>query len=349
MDISSSITKELKKRFDIYGFVDFEESKEEYNKHVSYYEAWINKNMHSSMHYLKRGLERRKNPKLVFPDLESIVCVGLSYSKLGFGYNDILKGPKLAKYLRGSDYHDVISKNLNKVFLKLSKDFNFSYKVCVDTSAILERAWGEITGIGWIGKNRMLINPKYGSHFFIGVVFLNKKLFKKPKKISNYCGYCNKCLTGCPTKALDEKKGLNSSKCISYLTIEKRGEREDSLTNAWVAGCDICQDLCPFNIKPLKLKKTTEFCADYDIKRFTWEYLLSQSKDDYLSYFKKTALNRIKFEDFDRNLAISLKFVLKSLDKKDVIKMKKNLYELILIRSKNSKNAKKIWKELLSI
>ena len=210
-----ALEKRLKQAgFPVVGAVDYALAEPLYRKHALRYQSWIEKGSHGSMEYLKRGLERRLVPHLVFPSLKSVVVVARPYPAQPVSR----EGLRYARYLNGADYHETLKSDLAQVF----SDETFSYKICVDTSAVLERSWAALTGIGWIGKNTLLIHPQYGSYLFLGVVLTDQEWGMAPRLHKDYCGPCTRCLNACPTAAFPEPGYLEARKCISYLTLEKR-------------------------------------------------------------------------------------------------------------------------------
>jgi epoxyqueuosine reductase len=286
--------------FPVAGAVDFELAHPEYQKHAARYQAWIENGSHANMEYLKRGLERRLNPKLVFPELESVFTVLKPYSPHPVGDGNI----RYARYLDGPDYHEAMKDGLAAAIEAAKKTLmlpeNFQYKICVDTSSVLERTWAVLSGLGWVGKNTLFIHPQWGSYVFIGVIFTNLKMQLAPKLLPDYCGNCSRCLQACPTQAFIEPHYLESQKCISYLTLEKRGPWEKAYdTQGFVAGCDVCQEVCPYNSKRVK-STPVESSASYLITNI--EKLLAETESEYRTRVNGTALARIKFQDFKRNL-----------------------------------------------
>ncbi|NDD91375.1 tRNA epoxyqueuosine(34) reductase QueG [bacterium] len=294
--------------------VDISKAWIEYQDHLRRYDDWIDRGNAAEMHYLVRGRERRRDPRLVFPEAHSVFCVLLPYRKLPAGQTDPKKGPRYARYLDGEDYHDRISARLEAALEKVARQnphLPLRWKVCVDTSAVLERSWAALSGLGWIGKNTLLIHPKHGSYTFIGVVLLNQELGQSPRSLPDYCGNCSRCLQSCPTQALEESRSLNSRKCISYWTLEKRGElalsdADKSAIGTWVAGCDLCQEACPFNTKPVRASLeggsqplTGAIATD------SWEALLVEDENQYRERVARSALSRVKPEMFKRNLMIA--------------------------------------------
>jgi epoxyqueuosine reductase len=290
------------------------------DSHVERYDRWLSQGREGEMAYLRRGRDRRADPRLVFPEAKSVFCVAIPYWRQPIG--DAQSGPRYARYLKGPDYHDRIAEMLESVMSEAKRQAgaefaDLSWKVCVDTSAVLERSWAALAGLGWIGKNTTLINPKYGSYLFLGEVLISREFGMSPKPLPNYCGNCSRCLEACPTSAFVTAGQLDSRRCISYWTLEKRGELDLSESDkrkigTWVAGCDICQEVCPFNLKPAREALTPPEGEDATTLS-EWLALLSESTDAYRARVKESALNRVKPAQFSRNLAIALRnFILDS-------------------------------------
>jgi epoxyqueuosine reductase len=299
----------LEEGFPLAGSVDLE--KADLSKHVERYDEWIANGHAGSMEYLVRGRDRRADPKLVYSKAQSVFCVALPYPAPPAPTNAF--EPRYARYLNGGDYHKTIPPRLERVLGRAKATTGLSeleWKICVDTSAVLERAWAEMTGLGWIGKNSLLIHPKYGSYLFLAEAFLSLPTGKAPTRVPNYCGNCTRCLDACPTKAFTRPGTLDSNRCVSYLTLEKRGalSLEPEIARGigtWVAGCDICQEVCPFNTKPARASEQTESSGATTVR--TWEALLSEKEEDYIARVQNSALKRVKPPQFRRNLEIALK------------------------------------------
>ncbi len=278
--------------YPLVGSVDYSLAEPLYQEHAKRYQAWIQKGSHGSMEYLKRGLDRRLNPKLVFPELKSVIVVAKPYPAQPVTKN----GLSYARYLNGPDYHETMKRELGEAF----QDETFAYKICVDTSAVLERTWAALTGIGWIGKNTLLIHPQFGSYLFIGVIFTDLEGEPPPLLHKDYCGPCTRCITACPTQAL-EPHDLESRRCISYLTLEERGDwKERFATRGFLAGCDLCQEACPYNTKADR-RATSDSIEEHLL--LEPELLLNESEVAYRARVKDSALSRVKFADFKRNLS----------------------------------------------
>ncbi|MBL7716996.1 MAG: tRNA epoxyqueuosine(34) reductase QueG [Bdellovibrionales bacterium] len=308
--------------FPAFGGVDIARAQADFLKHADRYDAWISRGMEGAMSYLQRGRDRRRDPAMVLPGARSVFSVLMPYRKGPLGRADSREGPRYARYLDGPDYHDVLSEKLEAMMKDVCArwadqvradlmPFSLRYKVCVDTSAVLERSWAALSGLGWIGKNTLLIHPRLGSYVFIGEVLLDQELGLGPRPIADYCGSCTRCLDSCPTKAFVAAHDLDSRKCISYLTLEKRGEFEapaevlDQM-GPWVAGCDVCQEVCPFNLRAVKAA-SGEAAAQGAVVQDRWEDLMNESLEAYAARVKGSALSRVKPEQFKRNLDQALK------------------------------------------
>lgn len=277
-----------------------------FQTHYRYYADWIAKGMHGEMKYLERGLERRGNPRLLLPTAQSVLTVLFSYPRQR---EDDGRSPRYARYLVGDDYHDRLKERLESIARAITDERpGLEWKVTVDTSAILERTWAMLSGLGWIGKNSLLIHPKLGSYVFIASILFSEKSGLAPQVLPDYCGNCTRCLQGCPTGALIEPSVLDSRKCIAYWTLEMRGEwkyeEPRKPLKRWIAGCDECQEVCPFNRKPVR-----DLPDDPELKRLTahcvtdLEYLERETEIEYKARVKDTALSRVKYADSRRNLA----------------------------------------------
>ncbi len=292
----------IEEGFSAAGGVDLDQAPS-FGAHLARFDSWLEAGHADEMHYLTRGRDRRADPKLVFPDAQSVFCVAMSYSAKPLGAPD--GGPRFARYMRGGDYHDVMAERLERVMERArSADSEFAdlkWKACVDTSAVLERSWSAFSGLGWIGKNSMLLNREIGSYFLIGIVLLNQRLDRVERTLASLCGHCTRCLEACPTQAFGPSGMLDSRKCLSALTLEKRGEltSPERSHQGWVAGCDICQEVCPFNQK--KAKKDAGDGDDF-ILPLTWDTLGALTETEYKEKVRNSSLSRAKWPEFKRNL-----------------------------------------------
>ncbi len=217
---------------------------------MPYYDAWLAKGRHGTMGYLKRNRHVRADPKSLLPEAKSVIAVAMNY----YQPNPHSPGmPHIARYALGRDYHKVLRQRLKKLvaFIEESNP-GAKHRTCVDSAPVLEREYANRAGLGWYGKNTMLIDSRRGSWFFIGLVLTTLDI-KPDKPAVGGCGTCTKCVDACPTGAIIKDDGrwqVNATRCISYLTIEHKGEIDPELEKklgGWTFGCDVCQEVCPFN------------------------------------------------------------------------------------------------------
>ncbi len=266
---------------------------------------WLSNNYHGEMKWMEA--ERRKNITTLLEGAKSVLSVGFSYIN---SQNSNEEGIfKVGKFSQGEDYHKVIYKKLKNIGRWINQEIpDCKWKICVDTSPLLEKAWAEESGIGWIGKNSNLINQKNGSWFTLGFMLLTKDLVPDQSHQS-LCGNCDKCIDHCPTQAIVEPFVIKSDLCIAYHTIESREKTipkkiKDNL-NGWIAGCDICQDVCPWN-KSVPYNNTFEttpkkWIKNLDIDALNWD------DETWKKNLKGTTLKRIKPWMWKRNIKANLR------------------------------------------
>lgn len=273
-------------------------------RHGDAFRAWIERGDHAGMTYLERGIEERCDPTRLLPGARSALVVGWRYAPLsGDGEPTGDLWPRVARYARGADYHDTLKVRLRGLAERIEASFpGTAARIGVDTSAILERDLGAAAGIGWIGKNTMLIHPVEGSWFLIGEILLTLEL-EPDQPMADRCGTCTRCLDACPTGALPEAYRLDANRCISYWTIEHRGEfpaHVPALLGDWVFGCDVCQDVCPWNRKP-EAVDVPEFALPEARRELDLAGLLGLSREDYVERFRGSPMKRAKLEGLQRN------------------------------------------------
>jgi epoxyqueuosine reductase len=272
------------------------------------FDAWVEKGYGGEMDYLARGSAKRRDSRLPFVGATSAIVVGLDYG----GREP--SGP-VARYARGDDYHDVMTDRLNELhrWLRLELGRPIAGKPYVDTGPILERDLARRAGLGWFGKNTNLVNPRLGSFFFIGSLLLDLDLAPDAPFEADRCGSCTRCLDACPTDAFVEPRVLDATRCISYLTIESKGDIPDEFHEAIgsnVYGCDICQDVCPYNVKFARELREPAFSAraairDKDPETLARE-LLDMDDDEFRSAFARSPMKRAKRHGLARNAAVVL-------------------------------------------
>ncbi|MBU1368481.1 MAG: tRNA epoxyqueuosine(34) reductase QueG [Bacteroidetes bacterium] len=267
-------------------------------------ESWLAKGFQGEMTYMERNKDKRYDPRLLVEQTQSIVSVLYNYfpgEQLPASNNF-----KISKYAYGKDYHKLIRDKLNELlaFVETHTGKLEQARAFTDSAPILDRAWAQKSNLGFIGKNTCLIHPEKGSFFFIGHLFLPVKLVAEKEEISAYCGSCRRCIDACPTGALVAPHELDARKCIAYLTVEHRSDLPQKLRPAfddWIFGCDICQDVCPWN-RFSKPHKEPLFMLSNELKKMRksdWEEL---DKSKFNELFKGSAVKRTKFDGLKRNI-----------------------------------------------
>ncbi len=272
------------------------------------FEGWIAKGYAGDMHYLERGAEKRRDSRRPFEGAVSGIVVAMNYG------GSEPTGP-VARYARGDDYHEVMVDKLRQLhaWLRAQLPYDVPGKAYVDTGPILERDLARRAGLGWFGKNTNLINPTLGSFFFLGALYVGMELAPSAPFEADRCGSCRRCLDACPTDAFVGARELDATKCISYLTIEHRGTIPEALRplmGELLYGCDICQDVCPWNHKfsvPLtELRFAPRAVLDGMDARSLATRLLEMSVAEYTAEFRGSPMKRAKFAGLRRNAAVVL-------------------------------------------
>ena len=260
---------------------------------------WIKSGYQGDMSYLERNIEKRDDPRLLVPGAKSIVSVALNYYPHEKRNPNL---PKFAYYAYGKDYHSVVKDKLKQLLEFIKTIYpETEGRFFSDSAPVLERYWAAKAGLGFIGKNTLLIIPGKGSFFFLGELIINQELdYDEPINLS--CGSCTRCLEACPTGAIEQPNLVNATRCISYQTIEKKGEQdEDVSTEDWVYGCDICQLVCPWN-RFSQPHSTSEFNPSPEFLSLDLETLQTMNQERFSSLFSKSAVKRAKFKGLQRNV-----------------------------------------------
>lgn len=267
---------------------------------------WLNQDRHGTMGWMENHFEKRVDPTKLVPGAKSVVSViGSYFHPKHEKQMQQQNRPQIAKYAQGRDYHKVYKKKLKKLFAETEKLLGgLEGRVFVDSAPVLDKAWAVRSGLGWMGKNSNILNKSMGSFFFIGEMIIDAEfLYDSP--VTDHCGSCTRCIDACPTDAIYEPYRVNANKCISYLTIELKEEipeeHRDDLGD-WMFGCDICQDVCPWN-RDAKYGNMEDLAPrdkllDKDIDY--WEELDIKQYDDL---FEGSAIRRAKFEKYKDNVA----------------------------------------------
>ena len=266
------------------------------------FEKWLSNGYQGSMSYLEKNIDKRLNPTILVPGSKSVISLAFNYfppKKLIDNNNFII-----SKYAYGKDYHKVLKKKLKKLFfLMREKIGNIEGRVFVDSAPIHERAWAKLSGLGWIGKNSLLINKNQGSFFFLAEIICDLEL-EYDEPVLNRCGNCSRCIDACPTDAITKAQVINAKKCISYLTIENKDnipeELNDSMNNS-IFGCDICQDVCPWN-KNSKPHEEIEFLPKKNLKKLRKKDWVELTEETFDRIFEGSAIKRTKYKGLKRNI-----------------------------------------------
>jgi len=258
--------------------------------------------MHGQMSYMQNYFDKRLDPRVLVPEAKSVISLLLNYFPAEKQKDTT--APKISKYAYGTDYHFVIKEKLNELleFIK-SNIGEVDGRVFVDSAPVMDKAWAQKSGLGWIGKNSNLINKQSGSFFFIAELIIDLEL-EYDTAIKDYCGTCTKCIDACPTGAIVEPYVVNGSKCISYFTIELKDaiptEMKGKFDN-WMFGCDICQDVCPWNSFS-KAHKESQFIPKENLLGMTKQDWIELTEETFKKVFKNSAVERTKFKGLKRNI-----------------------------------------------
>ena len=266
------------------------------------FEKWLTKGYQGSMSYLEKNIDKRLDPRLLVPGSKSVISLSYNYfppKKLIEENNFII-----SKYAYGKDYHKVLKKKLKKLFASIREKIGkIEGRVFVDSAPIHERAWAKLSGLGWVGKNSLLINKNKGSYFFLAEIICDLEL-EYDEPVLNRCGSCTRCIDACPTDAITEAQVIDAKKCISYLTIENKEnipeELSGSLNNS-IFGCDICQDVCPWN-KRSTPHNEKEFLPNKELQKLKRKDWIELTEETFNKIFEGSAVKRTKYKGLTRNI-----------------------------------------------
>lgn len=265
-------------------------------------EQWLSKNFHGEMHYMANHFDKRLDPSLLVPGAKSVISLLYNYFP---EEQQNENSYHIAKYAYGEDYHHVIKDMLKKMVASMQGRIgDFHARVFTDSAPVMERTWAQKSGLGWLGKNALLITKSKGSYFFLAEIILDVELvYDEPFK-TDHCGSCSRCIDACPTQAILPNNTIDASKCISYFTIELKDEIPVQFKGHfedWMFGCDICQDVCPWNrfSEPTQEQK---FKPDERLLNYTKNDWQEITKDVFQEIFRRSAVKRTKFEGLKRNI-----------------------------------------------
>ncbi|MBK9207032.1 MAG: tRNA epoxyqueuosine(34) reductase QueG [Anaerolineales bacterium] len=304
--MTASLTQAIKEKSRQLGFILAGVTSCEPPTHYNIFEEWLDQNKHGTMNYLAedRSRTRRADPKQILPECKSILVLAIPYSAVVriSGQNS-----ELASYALGDDYHDIIPPKLKQIvaFIEEQLGHEIPNRYYTDTGPILERELAQRAGLGWIGKNSMLINPAVGSTFFLAEILLGIELEPDDTLVTDHCGTCTRCITACPTQCILPNRTIDARRCISYLTIELKDDIPEDLRplmQDWIFGCDVCQQACPWN--RFSTQADSAFETKIPLPVLTSDLLLTSV--EFNQRFKKSPIKRAKRRGYLRNLAVAV-------------------------------------------
>lgn len=269
---------------------------------------WIEFGYSANMKYIPNNIDKRNNPQLILENAQSIIVISLFYFPGNHPTTQTNNSAKISRYAQGIDYHYVLLEKVKKIEEFLHQIIpGINTKSYTDTGHILEKYFAQKSGIGWQGKNSLIISPKYGSYIFLGVIITDFE-FEDDKPIKDYCGTCMRCINSCPTNAIVQPQVLDSRACIAYWTVEAKIEEEiphiiKERNTDWIFGCDICQEVCPYNRKLIDITEVSEFRNPNNFF-FNLDTINKYSRDDFNKQFARSPVKRRKYEGFLKNAQI---------------------------------------------
>jgi epoxyqueuosine reductase len=286
-----------------FGFVGFARA-QKLDEEAVRLEKWLNANAHGKMAYMANHFDMRVDPTLLVPGAKTVICLTFNY--FNPDKQEDPDAPVIASYAYGQDYHFVVKDRLKSLLDYIRTEIGEVDGRCfVDSAPVMEREWAKRSGIGWNGRNTLTINPKAGSFFFLAEIICDLPLIYDDP-VRDHCGTCRRCIDACPTEAISpEGYFLDASRCISYLTIELREEIPATFkgkTDNWMFGCDVCQDVCPWN-RFSRRHETPEFEPHPDLLGMTRRDWQELTEEVFGRVFRKSAVKRVKFEGLKRNIS----------------------------------------------
>ncbi|MEO0065003.1 MAG: tRNA epoxyqueuosine(34) reductase QueG [Bacteroidota bacterium] len=275
---------------------------EKLNEDARRLEQWLNKNHQGSMQYMKNHFDKRIDPTLLVPGAQSVITLMKNYYPKTKQQEN---SPKIARYAWGKDYHEVIRAQLKELLAEINQEIGaVNGRGFVDSAPVLERAWAVKSGLGWVGKNGNLISKQSGSYFFIATLIVDLPLQYDDHYAKDYCGTCTQCIEACPTDAILPNKEINGSQCISYYTIELKealSQQTSVKTDNWLFGCDVCQEVCPWNrfSQPHQEPAFEPIPAILNLTTQEWEEM---TEEVFKATFRESPLKRARYGGIRRNL-----------------------------------------------
>lgn len=265
-------------------------------------EQWLSNDYHGKMHYMENHFDKRLDPSKLVPGAKSIISLQYNYFPSHLQRSDSYQ---ISKYAYGEDYHHIIKDKLYQLFQFIKDNIGeVNGRIFVDSAPVMERTWAKKSGLGWIGKNSLLISKQKGSFFFLAEIILDLSLEYDQEFKTDHCGDCRKCIEACPTEAILPNNTIDGSKCISYFTIELKDELPNSMKGKfkdWMFGCDICQDVCPWNRFSIPHAEP-KFVPQNDLLNMSKKDWNEITEDVFKRVFKKSPVKRTKYKGLNRNI-----------------------------------------------
>jgi epoxyqueuosine reductase len=273
-----------------------------------FYKTWVSENKNSTMEWMAKGIEERANPKLILPETESVVVLAMPYNT-DFKHLEAPNTKKISRYAWGLDYHYIIGGKVNELieFMKLIEPDARFYK-SIDSGRVLEKAWAVKAGIGFRGRNGLIITENYGSWVFLAVIYTDMVFEYNDNPSSENCGSCSQCITNCPTNAITEDRTIDAKKCLSHWFNEASRKHEippeiQNLNTGWGYGCDMCQEICPHN-QNVRLTEIQEFSPRINQTELEIDYIENLSREQFNKRFKDSPVKRAKLHGLRRNCGL---------------------------------------------
>jgi len=267
-----------------------------------YLKEWLDENRNADMKWMNKSFEKRTDPKLIMEDVKSVISLAYLYDT-PVAHSENKNIPKISRYAWGQrDYHKVVKKKLKPLCKEIESLYpEIKTRYYVDDGPVMDKAWAAKSGIGWMGKHTNIISPEIGSFFFLAEILINMEL-EYDKPIEDLCKSCVLCINACPTGALYDEYKLDANLCISYQTIENKGDIPEEIDlNGWIFGCDICQDVCPYNEQHI-FTEEKDFFPKKEIFNKTYDELLNMNEVEFNKTFEGTPVRRTKYKGFMRNI-----------------------------------------------
>ncbi len=273
---------------------------------------WLDKGYNTDMKWLEKNIEKRKDVKYILPNAKTMIVLAFNYFT---GINHSTNNYKISRYAWGDDYHNVILPKVKQIaeYIKSLSPENQT-RSFVDTGPAMEKIWAVRSGLGWQGKNSLILTKKYGSYIFLGVIITTLEI-EPDSPIKDFCGTCTKCIESCPTGAIISPKVIVSNKCISYWTIEAKPDKiiPDEISqrqSGWIFGCDICQEVCPWNSKLKIIQDEIHFQPRFGETNLEPNYIMQLDLYEFYKRFRKSPIKRAKLEGLKKNIESSSKYII---------------------------------------